>query len=193
MYDYIKGKIHELTPTYVVVETNGIGYLVNISVFSYSGLKLGQEAILYVHQVIREDAHLFYGFITKQEREIFRLLLSVSGVGASTARVILSSLSPDEVTSAIGNANYKELQNVKGIGEKTAQRIVVELRDKINKYATKGSIIMPTPSTEVDQAISALIMLGFSKAVVEKAVHKIHSQENELNVEELIKGALKIL
>ena len=193
MYDYIKGKVAELTPTYIVIENHGIGYLVNISLNTYSKLSPGAEAVIFVHQVIREDAHLMFGFATKDEREVFRLLVSVSGVGASTARVILSSLTPEDVASAIGTANYKTLQNIKGIGEKTAQRIVVELRDKINKFAKKDGLSFLQVNANIEEALSALIMLGFTKASVEKILSKIDAEEKGLPVEDMIKRALKML
>jgi len=193
MYDYIKGKITELTPTYVVLDNNGCGFLIHISLTTYSKFSPGMETTVYVHQVIREDAHLLYGFSSKEEREMFRLLISVSGVGASTARVILSSLTSEELTSAIGTANVKALQNIKGIGEKTAQRIVVELRDKINKFARKEGLAFLALNASAEEAISALVMLGFAKSAVEKAVSKIVAEEKNLSVEEIIKRALKVL
>ncbi len=193
MYDYIKGKVTELTPTFIVIDNSGIGYLVNISLNTYSKLKPGTEATIYVHQVIREDVHLLFGFSTKDEREVFRLLVSVSGVGASTARVILSSLTSEDVASAIGTSNYKTLQNIKGIGEKTAQRIVVELRDKINKFAAKDGLSFLASNANAEEAISALMMLGFAKSSVEKVVSKIFTDDKSASVEELIKRSLKLL
>jgi holliday junction DNA helicase RuvA len=193
MYDYMKGKVSELTPTFITLDNNGIGYLINISLNTYSKLKPGAEATIFVHQVVREDAHLLYGFATKDEREMFRLLISVSGVGASTARVIISSLTAEEVASAIGTANIKVLQSIKGIGEKTAQRIIVELRDKINKYSQKEGLSFLQAGTGAEEAITALIMLGFSKTAVEKVIIKITNEEKGLSVEEIIKRALKVL
>jgi len=193
MYDYIRGSVTELTPTYISIDNNGIGYLVNISLNTYSNLKPGAEATVYVHQVIREDAYLLFGFATKDEREMFRLLISISGVGAGTARVILSSLTPDDVASAIAIADVRTLQNIKGIGEKTAQRIVVELRDKVNKFSRKEGLSFLQAGSGTEEAITALIMLGFSKQAVEKVVMKIAGAEKGLSVEDIIKRALKVL
>jgi holliday junction DNA helicase RuvA len=193
MYDYIRGNVTELTPTYIALENNGIGYLVNISLNTYSKLKPGSDATIFIHQVVREDAHLLFGFATKDEREMFRLMISVSGVGASTARVILSSMSAEELASAIGTANIKALQSIKGIGEKTAQRIVVELRDKINKFSQKDGLAFLQSGAGAEEAVTALVMLGFSKSAVEKVIVKITNENKGLSVEEIIKRALKVL
>ena len=194
MYDYIVGKLAELTPTHAVVEVGGLGYHVNISLQTYSAINGMNEVKLYRHQVIREDAHLLYGFFEAKEREIFRLLISVSGVGASTARLILSSLNADELQAAILTENVNLIKQVKGIGLKTAQRIVVDLKDKVvgDDFASKQ--IMPAAhNTSRDEALSALVMLGFSKSATEKVLDQIIREGGELTVEGLIKSALKRL
>ncbi|HRC93374.1 MAG TPA: Holliday junction branch migration protein RuvA [Tenuifilaceae bacterium] len=194
MYDYIVGKLAELTPTHAVVEVGGLGYHVNISLQTYSAINGMNEVKLYLHQVIREDAHLLYGFFEAKEREIFRLLISVSGVGASTARLILSSLNADELQAAILTENVNLIKQVKGIGLKTAQRIVVDLKDKVvgDDFASKQ--IMPAAhNTSRDEALSALVMLGFSKSATEKVLDQIIREGGELTVEGLIKSALKRL
>jgi Holliday junction DNA helicase RuvA len=194
MYDYIVGKLAELTPTHAVVEIGGLGYHVNISLQTYSAINGMTEVKLYLHQVIREDVHLLYGFFEAKEREIFRLLISVSGVGASTARLILSSLNADELQAAILTENINLIKQVKGIGLKTAQRIVVDLKDKVvgDDFASKQ--IMPAAhNTSRDEALSALVMLGFSKSATEKVLDQIIRDGGELTVEGLIKTALKRL
>jgi Holliday junction DNA helicase RuvA len=194
MYDYIVGKLAELTPTHAVVEVGGLGYHVNISLQTYSAINGMNEVKFYLHQVIREDAHLLYGFFEAKEREIFRLLISVSGVGASTARLILSSLNADELQAAILTENINLIKQVKGIGLKTAQRIVVDLKDKVvgDDFASKQ--IMPAAhNTSRDEALSALVMLGFSKSATEKVLDQIIREGGELTVEGLIKSALKRL
>jgi len=193
MYDYLKGTITELTPTYVVLETGGIGYLLHISVNTYSSLKIESTVKIYVHQVIREDAHLLYGFIDKKEREVFRLLISVSGVGANTARMILSSLAPGEVAQAITTENTRLLQNIKGIGAKTAQRMIIDLRDKMAKIQVGGEKISSEYNTIAEEALSALVMLGFQKLQVDKALTAIIRETKGLSIEEMIKRALKVL
>jgi Holliday junction DNA helicase RuvA len=193
MYDYLQGKITELTPTYLVIEINNIGYMMNISVNTYSVLKVDSIEKIFVHQIIREDAHLLYGFKIKKEREVFRLLISVSGIGANTARMILSSLSPDEVAQAITKENIHLLQSIKGIGAKTAQRMVVDLKDKMAKVHISDEIIYSEYNTTTEEALSALVMLGFQKSLVEKTLSRITRENNGLTLEELIKMALKVL
>jgi holliday junction DNA helicase RuvA len=193
MYDYLLGKITELTPTYLVLENNNIGYLFNITVNTYSSLKVESNEKIFVHQIIREDAHLFYGFKEKKEREVFRMLISVSGIGANTARMILSSLTPEEVAQAISKENIHLLQSIKGIGAKTAQRMVVDLKDKMTKVQISDEIIYSEYNTTTQEALSALVMLGFQKSHVEKALSHITRDEKGLTVEELIKKALKVL
>ncbi len=193
MFEYIKGDINELTPTNVVIENHGMGYIINISLNTYSQLSGHKSTQLYLHQVIRDDAHLFFGFKDLKEREIFRLLISVSGVGANTARMMLSSLTADEIKKAIFSNNSKTLQDVKGIGAKTAQRIIIELKDKIGKEDEMGEIVLPQDNTIREEALSALIMLGFAKNSIAKVLDKIIKANSPANVEELIKLALKQL
>jgi holliday junction DNA helicase RuvA len=193
MYDYFQGKITELTPTYLVIEINSVGYLLNISVNTFSILKVDSNEKIFVHQIIREDAHILYGFKNKKEREVFRLLISVSGVGANTARMILSSLNPDEVAQAITKENVHLLQSIKGIGAKTAQRMVVDLKDKMAKVHISDEIIYSEYNTTTEEALSALVMLGFQKTLVEKTLSRITRETKGLSVEELIKMALKVL
>jgi Holliday junction DNA helicase RuvA len=193
MFDYFCGIIAELTPTYLSIEINGIAYMVHITLNTYSNLKAESKEKIFVHQIIREDAHLLYGFKEKKEREIFKILLSVSGIGANTARMILSSMTSDEVTNAIATENIHALQNIKGIGTKTAQRMVIELKDKIVKAHSNNQIFTPEYNTTLEEALSALVMLGFQKSQVEKALTTITRDQKGLTIEELIKKALKVL
>lgn len=193
MYEYINGKLVELTPAYAVVENNGIGYIVHISLTTYTKLNGTDSCILYLHHVVREDAQLFYGFFTRQERELFRLLISVSGVGPNTARMMLSSTSPDEIQKAISSANILLLKGIKGIGQKTAERIIVDLRDKISKAGAQDEIFNGAHNTMRDEALSALLMLGFSRNVTEKVLDKLLAEKAGLTAEELVKYALKQL
>lgn len=193
MINYIKGTIIELNPTSLTVETGGIGYFVNISVNTFSKLDGKPECTILVHEVIREDAHQLFGFADKEERDIFRLLISVSGIGASTARMMLSSLNPAEVEKAISDSNVNILKSVKGIGLKTAQRIIVDLKDKVGKQAHTGEIFTFQDNTKREEALSALVMLGFARSAVTKVLEKIIRDEKNLTVEELIKKALKNL
>jgi Holliday junction DNA helicase RuvA len=191
MIEYIKGDIIQITPTYVTVETGGIGYSINISLTTYSALENKKEYKILIHEVIREDSHLLFGFAGNEEREIFRLLISVSGVGANTARMMLSSLSPDEVEKAILGSDSNLLKSVKGIGLKTAQRIIIDLKDKLGKHAGSGEIFAFADNTRREEALSALVMLGFAKSTVSKILDKIVREEKNLTVEEIIKRALK--
>jgi Holliday junction DNA helicase RuvA len=193
MIDYITGKISELTPAYLVVENVGIGYFASISLSTYSKLEGKEEARIFVHEVIREDSHQLFGFAEKEEREIFRLLISVTGVGAATARMMLSSLSPAEIEKAILGSDINTLKGVKGIGLKTAQRIVVDLKDKLGKHSGTGEIFAFTDNTKREEALSALVMLGFGKSAVVKILDTIIRKEKNLTVEEIIKRALKSL
>ena len=193
MIEYIKGKITEATPTNAVIECYGIGYDVNISLTTYSLLKEGEDAKLYIYEAIREDAHLLYGFINKRERELFTLLISVSGVGPNTARIILSSFTPDELENVIASGNVGLLKNVKGIGTKTAERIIVDLKDKI-KVGDSTFIIGTREDNQVqEETIAALIMLGYPQPAAKKVVQKISKENPNLKVEELIKASLKAL
>jgi Holliday junction DNA helicase RuvA len=191
MIDYIKGEIIQITPTYVTMETGGIGYSINISLTTYSGLEHKKEFKILIHEVIREDSHQLFGFASNEERDIFRLLISVSGVGANTARMMLSSLSPDEIEKAILGSDSNLLKSVKGIGLKTAQRIIIDLKDKLGKHAGSGEIFAFADNTRREEALSALVMLGFAKSTVSKILDKIVREEKNLTVEEIIKRALK--
>ena len=193
MFDYFEGQITELTPTYLVLELNGIGYLLHISITTYSALKSESKERIFVHQIIKEDAHLLYGFLSKREREVFRLLISVSGIGSNTARMILSTLTPDETAQSIATENVRVLQNIKGIGVKTAQRMIIELKDKMVKILGSEQNFISSNNTITEEALSALVMLGFQKIQVEKAISQILKNENNLSVEDLIKKALKVL
>lgn len=194
MIDYIKGEIAELTPTSATLECAGIGYQLNISLNTYGALNGAKSAKLYVHESIREDAHVLFGFANKHERELFLHLISVSGVGPSTARVILSSLSSKELESIIATENATVLQSVKGIGAKTAQRIIVDLKDKIKLTDENGIVQLPTKEdlTQVGHsAVAALVMLGFVQNTSQKVVSKIIKESPSLPVEAIIKEALK--
>lgn len=196
MIDYIKGDVAELTPATVTIECGGIGYQMNISLNTYGVLNNRLSAKVYVHEVIREDAHVLFGFTDKHERELFLLLISVSGVGPGTARVILSSLSAKELENVIASENAAVLQSVKGIGAKTALRIIVDLKDKIKFTDESGSVQLPTKNdlTETGHsAVSALVMLGFVQAASQKVVSKIIRESPALPVEGIIKEALKRL
>lgn len=199
MIDYIKGQLAELTPTYAVIEAAGVGYEINIALPVYTALVDKAEAKLYVNEIIREDAHLLFGFLTKPERELFLLLISVSGIGANTARMILSSYSAAEIRQIIATGNTAALSNIKGIGSKTAQRIIVELKDKVLKIDIAGidNVNLDT-MTVIDndtkqEAVSALTMLGFQPAASGKVVDKILKEDPTMSVEKIIKTALKML
>ncbi len=193
MYEYIKGKIADISPTHVIIDNNDIGYQIIISLNTYSLIN-GKEAVkLFLHQVVREDAHLLYGFSAQQEREIFQLLLSVNGVGASTAIMVLSSMTPEEITMAISTENVNALKAVKGIGAKTAQRIIIDLKDKLGKIAVVAENIPVSNNTIYEESLSALVMLGFSKRDAGKTVTKILKEQPNTSVEGVIKQALKRL
>jgi len=193
MYDFIKGKLIEKNPASAVIDCNGVGYLINISLNTYSKLK-DENCLLYTHLAVREDAMSLYGFFDKDERQLFRMLISVSGVGASTAQLILSSLSPEKAVEAIVNNNISMLQSVKGIGNKTAQRIILDLKDKISKVNISKDILTSAHNTNREEALSGLVMLGFSKQSAEKTLDRIISQKGDaLSVEDLIKLALQNL
>ncbi|MDR0710814.1 MAG: Holliday junction branch migration protein RuvA [Prevotellaceae bacterium] len=195
MYEYIKGALASLTPTCAVVEAAGIGYFVNISLQTYTRLADSREVQLYLHQQVREDAHVLYGFADADERELFRMLISVSGVGAATARIMLSSLSSDDLTTAIAVGDVAVLKSIKGIGLKTAERIVVDLKGKSLKAVGAGEArwSSSTMSGVRKEATAALLALGFPKAATEKAVEAVFKQNNRQSVEELIRGALQRL
>lgn len=199
MIEYIKGRLDELTPTVAVVECSGVGYGLNISLNTYSALQGQPEVKLYVYEAIREDAYVLYGFATKQERELFLLLISVSGIGGNTARMILSALTPAELCEVIGSGNDKMLKTVKGIGLKTAQRIIVDLKDKIAAVgvptmAVSASTPLSSLHEEIrDEAVTALTMLGFPPAPSQKVVLAILKEDPDAPVEQVIKIALKRL
>ena len=197
MIDYISGKIAELTPTRVVLDNSGIGYAIEISLQTYAALESQKEAKVYIYHHIQSssDVELFYGFSSKDERSIFELLISVSGVGVNTARVILSSFSADELREAILSENVAAIKSVKGIGLKTAQRMVLELKDKISKGEGGGSevLLVSDRNAVAEEAAAALQMLGFSKPNISKAIQKIVSSNPNIKVEELIKQALQML
>lgn len=195
MIDYIKGKTVELTPTEMVLECYGIGYKILISLQTYEALNGKSDAIVYIHHYLREDEELYYGFATKDEREMFRLLISVSGVGASTARMMLSSLTTDETRNAIIGEDLNKIKGIKGIGSKTAQRVILELKDKVTKGGGSDSTaLFPTASNSaVDEATTALVMLGFTKPNVNKAIAAVLKESPSATLEEIIKLALKRL
>lgn len=194
MYDYISGQLVEVNATQAVIDAGGVGFLMEISLNTYSQIKDQNKVKLLVHEVLREDAHLLYGFFDGAEREMFRYLISVNGVGVSTARVMLSSLSVVELTQAIASQNTRLIQSVKGVGAKTAQRIVLELKDKISACAD-GNLVNNIVSNSMaqEEALSALVMLGFAKTAAEKVLQAIVKADSSLSVEELIKESLKRL
>jgi len=193
MIEYIKGKIQTLTPAYIVIETGGIGYFINISLTAFSKLEEEKECSLLIHEVIREDDHQLYGFISENERSVFRNLISVSGVGANTARMMLSSVEASGIEQAILSADVNLLKGIKGIGAKTAQRIIVDLKDKVGKTADAHEIFREEGNTIREEAFTALVMLGFPKNSVRKALDKLLREDRDPGVEQLIKEALKIL
>ncbi|MEE1081491.1 MAG: Holliday junction branch migration protein RuvA [Bacteroidales bacterium] len=197
MIEYLKGEITELDPTKAIIECAGVGYECNISVYTYDKLRTGQVFKLYIDESIREDAHLLYGFISKQERAIYRLLISVSGVGPNTARCIQSSLSPDELVAVISTGNDRQLKNVKGIGSKTAQRIIVDLKDKIGNLgiaaATAASSAVVAQNENGDEAIQALVALGYPLANANKAITQLLQKDPEMSVQALIKAGLRMM
>ena len=193
MYEFIRGTIADLNPASVIIETGGIGYFINISLNTYSKLNGKKETRLLLHQVVREDAHILYGFSEKKERDLFRNLISVNGVGANTAIMMLSSLEPDEVVAAITTENVTVLKAVKGIGAKTAQRIIIDLKDKVGKLPESAQNLISADNTIRNESLSALVMLGFAKKDTEKVVSKILQEQPQATVENVIKQALKRL
>lgn len=192
MIEYLKGSIAELTPTFVVIECNGVGYEVNINLLDYSTLKDVAEIKMYIHESIREDAHVLFGFLSKEGREMFRLLIGVSGVGPNTARLIMSSLSVGDLQRVIVESDERSLKGVKGIGARTAQRIIVDLKDKIK--LDKDAFITSKPtSANFDDSLAALIMLGFSAQQSHKVLHKLFDANPVLTTENAIKQALTML
>ena len=193
MYEFIEGDFVEKSPAHLVVSAGHLAYYIHISVLTYSTVSNLPGGRIYLHFVVREDVQMLYGFSTRSEREIFRLLISVSGVGANTARLILSSLTPDEITQAILAGNVAVLQGIKGIGAKSAQRIIIDLKDKVGKGAGIDELFFSQDNTSRDEALSALVALGFPKKTVEKILTRILSEQPELSVEEVVKAALKFM
>lgn len=197
MYEYISGLVTDLAPTYAVIEAAGVGYYINISLQTYASLEGEKSARLYVHFAVREDAQVLYGFSTKQERELFRLLISVSGVGGNTARMILSTYSTSELRNIIATENAVLLKNVKGLGLKTAQKIIVELSGKMLELGadtSKSVVATVSSNSEIyDETMAALVMLGFQKAASEKVVKAILNETPTISVEEAVRQALRRL
>jgi Holliday junction DNA helicase RuvA len=194
MISYIEGKLIEKTPTYAIIDCAGVGYSLNISLNTYSKITDDKICKLYAYLSIKEDAHTLFGFYEQSEKQLFLNLISVSGVGAGTARMILSSLTPPEIHTAISSGNVATLQKIKGIGLKSAQRIIVDLRDKFIKEGFTSEILTPENNKVKEEALSALLMLGFAKNTAEKALERVIKIDGEnLLVEQLIKGALKFL
>ena len=197
MYEYINGTLAEVAPAYAVVDAGGVGYFINISLHTYSEIEKCDSIKLFVHHIVREDAQLLYGFSTKEERDLFRLLISVSGVGGNTARMIQSTYSPSELRNIIATGNATLLKNVKGLGLKTAQKIIVDLSGKMidlpSHNAASNALAASQNSEAYDEALAALIMLGFAKAASEKVLQKIFKSEPTIGVEDAIRSALKQL
>jgi len=192
MITQIKGRLVEKSPTELVVDCNGVGYSINISLNTYSQLNDEENIKLFTHLIVKEDSHTLYGFSTKSERELFKLLISVSGVGASTARTMLSSLTPVEIISSINNEDVNSVQSIKGIGSKTAQRIILELKDKVLSLESDDTQIQMI-SKDSDEAITALEVLGYSRKQTSKIVNQIKTENHGITVESLIKKALNKL
>ena len=199
MIEYIKGKVVSLNPAYVIIETGGIGYFINISLNTYTGLEGQNEAKLFIYEIIREDAHLLFGFSTVKERSVFEKLISVSGVGANTARLILSSLTADQTVYAIINADASAFKAVKGIGKKTAERIIVDLKDKVKtidietEIESEGEKTGAVHNRNREDALSALVALGYNRKEAEKALNKVVTSVQDDDVAELVRETLKIL
>ena len=197
MYEYITGKLAEVAPAYAVVEAGGIGYFVNISLQTYSEIEKQEQVLLYLHHVVREDAQTLYGFASKAERELFRLLIGVSGVGGNTARMIQSTYSPSELRNIIATGNAVLLKNVKGLGLKTAQKIIVDLSGRMldlrGDDAASAALAADVANPVLDEALAALVMLGFQKAASEKVLRKLFKEQPSIAVEEAVRLALKHL
>jgi len=193
MYEFIRGKIVEITPAEVIIEAGSIGYFIHISLNTFSQINKKEEVKLFLHQVVREDAQMLFGFAEKSERELFRMLISVSGIGAGTAVMMFSSLSPDEIKKAILEENVGVLKSIKGIGAKTAQRVIIDLKDKIGKSSAGDKIFTNGNDTVFEEASSALVMLGFARKSINKELTILIQKNPNVSVEELVKIALKSL
>ena len=193
MYAFIAGKIAEITAAYAIIDNHGVGYFINITLNTFTAIGEQPEVKLYTHLQVLEDAHNLFGFYTAKERDMFELLISVSGVGCNTARLILSSLTVNELSTAIANEDIKTIQAVKGIGSKTAQRLIVDLKDKVKKTDYAEEIVETVDNTVKNEALSALVILGFSKNAASKALDKLLKQSPDTSVEVLIREALKLL
>ena len=193
MIAHLQGKLVEKTPTEVIIDCNGVGYHVNISLHTYSLLPASEAIKLFTYLQIKEDSHTLFGFVEKSEREIFKMLLSVSGIGASIARTMLSSLEPKQIIHAIASADIVTIQSIKGIGSKTAQRVILDLKDKVLKLYDLDEVSMSQSNTNKDEALSALEVLGFVRKTSERVVEKIVKEHPEATVENIIKLALKNL
>ncbi|QTE24362.1 Holliday junction branch migration protein RuvA [Polaribacter cellanae] len=193
MITQVRGRLVEKSPTEVVVDCNGVGYLLHISLHTFSSLPEDENVVLYTHLSIREDAHTLFGFISKTEREVFKLLISVSGVGPSIARTMCSSMTSEEIQNAIASENVAVIQSVKGIGAKTAQRVIVDLKDKILKTFNMDEVSLSVSNTNKDEALSALEVLGFQRKQSDKLVSAILKENSDASVEQIIKLALKSL
>ncbi|MGC1515429.1 MAG: Holliday junction branch migration protein RuvA [Maribacter sp.] len=193
MIHHLRGKLIEKNPTHIIVECAGVGYFVNISLNTFSKLPEDESISMFTHLQIKEDSHTLYGFMEKSEREIFRLLLSVSGIGSSTARTMLSAMSPSQIRDAIANGDVAAIQAIKGIGVKTAQRVILDLRDKVLKVYDIDELSLSANNTNKDEALSALEVLGFARKQAERVVDKVLNQDTSLSVENIIKLALKNL
>lgn len=192
MYEYISGEIAEISPSYVVIEAGKIGYFISISLTTFEQINEKKEAKLYIHQILREDTNDLYGFADKSEREIFRQLISVSGIGANTARLMLSSLKPVQIIEAIETGDVNTIKSIKGIGAKTAQRVIVDLKDKVGKINSSDELpFLSEANTNTEEAISALTMLGFNKKTAEKVVQGLIKVNKNATVEELVKLGIK--
>lgn len=193
MYAFISGKIAEITPAYAILDNHGVGYFINITLNTFTAIGEQQEVRLFTHLQVLEDAHNLFGFYTAKERDMFEMLISVSGVGCNTARLILSSLTVNELSTAIANEDIKTIQAVKGIGSKTAQRLVVDLKDKVRKTDYTEQTVETVNNSVKNEALSALVILGFSKNAASKALDKLLKQSPDASVEILIREALKLL
>ena len=193
MITQLKGRMIEKSPTEIVIDCNGVGYLVNISLNTFSKLSDSESISLYTHLQVKEDSHTLFGFFEKTERNLFRQLISVSGIGASTARTMLSSLTPGEIQSAIVSGNVSVIQSVKGIGLKTAQRVIIDLKDKVSLISENNQFIGNISNTNQDEALSALEVLGYNRKQTSKLIEMLVNNSPEMSVEELIKGALNKL